>query len=149
MAEEDCLAVGSAAGRVYAVYGGVYVSVALVWLWLVDGVRPHVWDFVGVAVTLLGMSIIMFAPRAGFEVGTDQFDSRFGNRTGIRKPDSKLLRFDARGENRFSGRVVGKWLCEMTSAFIVKELRGARALRLICDRSAFPPPFEKDALPIR
>jgi len=51
------------AGRVYAAYGGVYVSVALLWLWAVDGVRPHVWDFVGVAVTLLGMSIIMFAPR--------------------------------------------------------------------------------------
>ena len=55
----------TAAGRVYAAYGGVYVSVALVWLWLVDGGRPHVWDFVGVAVTLLGMSIIMFAPRGG------------------------------------------------------------------------------------
>jgi small multidrug resistance family-3 protein len=55
----------TAAGRVYAAYGGVYVSVALVWLWLVDGVRPHVWDLVGVAVTLLGMSIIMFAPRGG------------------------------------------------------------------------------------
>src|SRR3546814_6365803 len=30
----------TAAGRVYAAYGGVYVGVALVWLWLVDGVRP-------------------------------------------------------------------------------------------------------------
>ena len=40
------------------------------------------------------------------------------------------------GENRFSGRVVGKWLCEMTSAFIIKELRGARALRLFCCRSS-------------
>lgn len=28
----------------------------------------------------------------------------------------------------------------MTSAFIIKELRGARALRLICGRSSFPPP---------
>ncbi|HEY9120098.1 MAG TPA: YnfA family protein [Marinobacter sp.] len=53
------------AGRVYAAYGGVYVSVALLWLWGVDGVRPHIWDFVGVAITLLGMSIIMFAPRGG------------------------------------------------------------------------------------
>ena len=53
----------TAAGRVYAAYGGVYVSAALVWLWLVDGVRPHVWDIVGVAVTLLGMGVIMFAPR--------------------------------------------------------------------------------------
>lgn len=54
----------TAAGRVYAAYGGVYVSVALGWLWLVDGVKPHPWDIVGVGVTLLGMAIIMFAPRA-------------------------------------------------------------------------------------
>ncbi|MBI5137958.1 MAG: YnfA family protein [Nitrospirae bacterium] len=55
----------TAAGRVYAAYGGVYVSVALVWLWRVDGVRPSVWDVVGVAVALCGMGIIMFAPRGG------------------------------------------------------------------------------------
>lgn len=55
----------SATGRVYAAYGGVYVSVALAWLWLVDGVRPQLWDIVGVAVTLLGMGIILFAPRGG------------------------------------------------------------------------------------
>jgi small multidrug resistance family-3 protein len=29
-----------AAGRTYAAYGGVYVSVALVWLWIIDGQRP-------------------------------------------------------------------------------------------------------------
>jgi small multidrug resistance family-3 protein len=52
-----------AAGRVYAAYGGVYVSVALLWLWLVDAVRPTVSDVVGVAVILLGMAIIMFGPR--------------------------------------------------------------------------------------
>ncbi|MFT4825986.1 MAG: small multidrug resistance family-3 protein [Halioglobus sp.] len=52
-----------AAGRVYAAYGGVYVSAAIVWLWTVEGVRPTHWDFLGAAVTLLGMSIIMFAPR--------------------------------------------------------------------------------------
>ncbi len=52
------------AGRVYAAYGGVYVVTALAWLWLVDGVRPHVWDVVGSAVALAGMAIIMFAPRA-------------------------------------------------------------------------------------
>lgn len=54
-----------ASGRVYAAYGGVYVSVALVWLWLVDGVRPSMWDVLGVAVTLVGMGIILFAPRHG------------------------------------------------------------------------------------
>jgi small multidrug resistance family-3 protein len=52
-----------ASGRVYAAYGGVYVSVALVWLWLVDGVRPTLWDVLGVVVMLAGMAIIMFAPR--------------------------------------------------------------------------------------
>ncbi|MCD8492222.1 MAG: YnfA family protein [Geovibrio sp.] len=53
----------AAAGRVYAAYGGIYVTVALVWLWLVDGIKPHLWDYVGVAVTLCGMAIIILAPR--------------------------------------------------------------------------------------
>jgi small multidrug resistance family-3 protein len=53
----------TAAGRVYAAYGGVYVAMAIVWLWLVDAVRPTLWDGLGVAVTLIGMAIIMFAPR--------------------------------------------------------------------------------------
>ena len=51
-----------AAGRVYAAYGGVYVSVALMWLWAVDSVRPTSTDFVGAGVCLIGMAIIMFAP---------------------------------------------------------------------------------------
>ena len=51
------------AGRVYAAYGGVYVSIALMWLWLIDGQRPDRWDIVGVAVTVIGMAIIAFAPR--------------------------------------------------------------------------------------
>ena len=49
-----------AAGRVYAAYGGVYICVALAWLWLVDSVRPTATDFIGVSVCLLGMAIIMF-----------------------------------------------------------------------------------------
>ncbi|MDP2361275.1 MAG: YnfA family protein [bacterium] len=53
----------TAAGRVYAAYGGVYVGVALLWLWAVDGLRPTMWDLVGAAVALAGMAIIMFAPR--------------------------------------------------------------------------------------
>jgi len=53
----------TAAGRVYAAYGGVYVCVAVLWLWGVDAIRPSVWDLVGVAVSLAGMCIIMFAPR--------------------------------------------------------------------------------------
>lgn len=54
----------TAAGRVYAAYGGVYVLMAIVWLWAVDGIRPTSWDMIGAGVALLGMAIIMFAPRA-------------------------------------------------------------------------------------
>ena len=53
----------AAAGRVYAAYGGVYIAVALAWLWAVDGVRPSAWDVAGVAVSLAGMAIIAFQPR--------------------------------------------------------------------------------------
>lgn len=52
-----------ASGRVYAAYGGVYVSVALLWLWAVDSVRPSLTDWLGVSLALLGMAIIMFGPR--------------------------------------------------------------------------------------
>ena len=55
----------TAAGRVYAAYGGVYISVALVWLWLVDGEKPTMWDLVGGSIALFGMAIIMFAPKHG------------------------------------------------------------------------------------
>jgi len=53
----------TAAGRVYAAYGGVYIFVAILWLWGVDGIRPTGWDIVGSLVALTGMAIIMFAPR--------------------------------------------------------------------------------------
>lgn len=53
----------AAAGRVYAAYGGVYISVALAWLWAVDGVRPTAWDVAGVSLSLAGMGLIMYQPR--------------------------------------------------------------------------------------
>lgn len=48
-----------ASGRVYAAYGGVYVTIALVWLRVVDGVKLSAFDWVGAGVTLLGMAIIV------------------------------------------------------------------------------------------
>ena len=54
----------TAAGRVYAAYGGVYVAVAIGWLWAVNGVRPTAWDITGSLVTLTGMSIIILGARA-------------------------------------------------------------------------------------
>lgn len=53
-----------AAGRVYAAYGGIYIGTAVLWLWLIDGVRPDRWDLFGVALSVAGMALIYFAPRA-------------------------------------------------------------------------------------
>lgn len=54
----------TAAGRVYAAYGGIYVATALVWLWLIDGVRPSAWDIAGSLVAISGMALIMIGPRS-------------------------------------------------------------------------------------
>lgn len=53
----------TAAGRVYAAYGGVYIGVAVLWLMVVDKVRPTTTDWLGVAISLAGMVIIMFGQR--------------------------------------------------------------------------------------
>lgn len=52
----------SAAGRTYAAYGGMYIAVALIWLWRVDGIAPTRWDLIGAAVALAGMVIIALQP---------------------------------------------------------------------------------------
>lgn len=52
----------SQAGRAYAAYGGIYIMSALMWLWLVEGVRPDRWDVTGVALCLIGASVIFFSP---------------------------------------------------------------------------------------
>lgn len=54
----------TAAGRVYAAYVGIYICVAILWLWAVDGIKPSTWDIIGSLVALVGMAIIMFAPRS-------------------------------------------------------------------------------------
>ncbi|MCW5803951.1 MAG: YnfA family protein [Deltaproteobacteria bacterium] len=53
----------SGAGRTYAAYGGVYVAVAVFWMWIAEGLRPDRWDLIGGAVTLVGMALIVFGPR--------------------------------------------------------------------------------------
>jgi small multidrug resistance family-3 protein len=49
----------AACGRVYAAYGGIYIAVAMFWLWKVDRVPITMWDLAGVAVTLIGMGTIV------------------------------------------------------------------------------------------
>jgi len=50
-------------GRVYAAYGGIFIVMAIVWGWKVDGFVPDKYDLIGGAVALIGMLIIMYAPR--------------------------------------------------------------------------------------
>lgn len=52
----------AAAGRVYAAYGGVYIAVALCWLFLVDRVHLTVWDIMGALIVTLGVAVIMLQP---------------------------------------------------------------------------------------
>ena len=55
----------TAAGRFYAAYGAVYVSVALVWLRVVDGVPLTLRDLAGAVVVLAGMGILMGGGQRG------------------------------------------------------------------------------------
>ncbi|MCV2458201.1 YnfA family protein [Streptomyces sp. ICN988] len=50
-------------GRILAAYGGVFVAGSLAWGMVVDGYRPDRWDVGGAVVCLIGMAIIMYAPR--------------------------------------------------------------------------------------
>ncbi len=50
-------------GRVYAAYGGVFIAMAMLWGWKVDGVTPDRYDMVGVCLALLSVLIIMYTPR--------------------------------------------------------------------------------------
>jgi small multidrug resistance family-3 protein len=50
-------------GRILAAYGGVFVAGSLAWGAVVDGYRPDRYDVAGALVCLLGVGIIMYAPR--------------------------------------------------------------------------------------
>ena len=52
-------------GRILAAYGGVFVAGSLGWAMALDGFRPDRWDVVGALVCLVGVAVIMYAPRAG------------------------------------------------------------------------------------
>jgi small multidrug resistance family-3 protein len=51
-------------GRVLAAYGGVFIVGSLVWGVVFDGFRPDRYDLTGAAVCLVGVAVIMCAPRA-------------------------------------------------------------------------------------
>lgn len=50
-------------GRVYAAYGGVFIALSLLWGWRVDKIVPDKFDLVGGLIAVVGVFIIMYAPR--------------------------------------------------------------------------------------
>lgn len=49
-------------GRVYAAYGGVFIVMSLFWGWWIDKKAPDTYDWVGGAVCIVGV-VIMLLPR--------------------------------------------------------------------------------------
>jgi small multidrug resistance family-3 protein len=50
-------------GRILAAYGGIFVAGSLAWGMALDGFRPDRWDVIGATVCLVGVGLIMYAPR--------------------------------------------------------------------------------------
>lgn len=50
-------------GRILAAYGGIFVAGSLAWGVVVDRFRPDRWDLLGAAICLVGVAVIMYAPR--------------------------------------------------------------------------------------
>ena len=50
-------------GRILAAYGGVFVAGSLAWGMVFDGFEPDRWDIAGALVCLVGVAVIMYAPR--------------------------------------------------------------------------------------
>lgn len=50
-------------GRVLAAYGGVFIVGSLAWGVAFDGFRPDRFDLAGATICLVGVAVIMYAPR--------------------------------------------------------------------------------------
>ncbi|HEU5151790.1 MAG TPA: YnfA family protein [Iamia sp.] len=50
-------------GRILAAYGGIFVAGSLAWGRLIDGYRPDRFDLIGAGICLVGVGVIMYAPR--------------------------------------------------------------------------------------
>jgi small multidrug resistance family-3 protein len=52
-------------GRILAAYGGIFVAGSLAWGMVVDGFQPDRYDYLGALICLVGVAVIMYAPREG------------------------------------------------------------------------------------
>lgn len=50
-------------GRVYAAYGGVFIVLSVLWGWGIDKKTPDLYDWIGAAICVIGVSVMLWAPR--------------------------------------------------------------------------------------
>lgn len=50
-------------GRVYAAYGGVFIVLSVLWGWGIDKKTPDLYDWIGAVICLVGVSVMLLAPR--------------------------------------------------------------------------------------
>ena len=50
-------------GRAYAAYGGVFIVLSVLWGWGIDKKTPDLYDWLGAAICLVGVSVMLLAPR--------------------------------------------------------------------------------------
>ena len=50
-------------GRVYAAYGGIFIVLSVLWGWGIDKKTPDLYDWIGAAICLVGVSVMLLAPR--------------------------------------------------------------------------------------
>jgi small multidrug resistance family-3 protein len=50
-------------GRVYAAFGGVFIILSVLWGWGIDKKVPDTYDWLGATVCLVGVSVMLWAPR--------------------------------------------------------------------------------------
>ena len=50
-------------GKVYAAYGGIFIVLSILWGWKIDNITPDKFDLIGGFIALVGVTVIMYAPR--------------------------------------------------------------------------------------
>ncbi len=51
-------------GRVYAAYGGIFILLSILCGWQIDKITPDKFDLLGSGIALVGVLVIMYAPRS-------------------------------------------------------------------------------------
>jgi len=49
--------------RIYSAYGGIFIVMALLWGWAIQGIKPDMFDIIGAIISLIGVMIIFYMPR--------------------------------------------------------------------------------------